>query len=271
MGASALGAGAAGLLALRLSDRRDDEAIARELLASAHAAGRFDPRALAGLPEAARRYLRAVIAPGAPLRTVTRIEMGGTLDLGSAEAPAPRPMRASQILAPPLGFLWRVRAGRAISGTDALCGGSSHSRFRMAGLVPVGRSRGLDHLRSSFGRMAGEAAFWAPTALLPERGALWHDTGTADRARVTLARGGLSQTVEIALGADGLPRAVSFPRWSDANPERRFRLQPFGGRLARFRDFEGVQLPTRVAGGNGFGTPDWFPFFHAEVRSVRFA
>ncbi|MDP1555016.1 MAG: hypothetical protein Q8L84_06115 [Hyphomonas sp.] len=48
------------------------------------------------------------------------------------------------------------------------------------------------------------------------------------------------------------------------------RFKPFGGFLSEFREFDGYTLPTRVEGGNHFGTPDFFPFFKARVTAIRF-
>jgi hypothetical protein len=63
---------------------------------------------------------------------------------------------------------------------------------------------------------------------------------------------------------------VVFPRWTDANANRTFRLQPFGGSLSEFRDFDGFCLPTHVEAGNQFGTEAYFPFFIANVTGITF-
>ena len=49
-----------------------------------------------------------------------------------------------------------------------------------------------------------------------------------------------------------------------------YRLQPFGGFLSEFRDFDGYRLPTRVEGGNFIGTEAYFPFYKAQVDHLRF-
>jgi hypothetical protein len=59
-------------------------------------------------------------------------------------------------------------------------------------------------------------------------------------------------------------------RWSNANPEKQYRLQPFGGVLSDFREVQGYRLPFRVEAGNMFGTDDYFVFFKAEVTDIRF-
>ena len=258
------------LLGLRLSDAwADRAAIARLLAVQPAEPVRFDRAMVSDLPDPARRYFLFTIAPGTPLRTVAEIEMAGELGFGTQAAPGYRPMRARQVLASPQGFVWQVRTG-IISGTDAATPDDSWSRFRVLGLIPVGRVRGdLDHARSSFGRCIAEAAFWSPAALLPGRGATWTAL-SADTAVVLVKRGDLSQSIEVRVAADGQPLSVRFDRWTNANPDKIYRLQPFGGDLSRFRVFGGFRLPTRVDGGNFYGTERYFPFYRAEVRDIRF-
>lgn len=58
-------------------------------------------------------------------------------------------------------------------------------------------------------------------------------------------------------------------RWSDANPEKRFRLQPFGGTADAEATFGGFTIPSRLNVGNHNGTDDYLPFFQAKVVSAR--
>ena len=90
-------------------------------------------------------------------------------------------------------------------------------------------------------------------------------------ARVTITHGELSQAVDVTVNAEGQPIEVFFMRWSNANPEKSHRLQPFGGTLSDFRIVQGFKLPFRLEAGNMFGTNEYFPFFKAEVRAIRFA
>jgi hypothetical protein len=91
-----------------------------------------------------------------------------------------------------------------------------------------------------------------------------------DTARVSVEVGGLAQTVDVTVREDGRPTMIVFPRWTDANPDRTFRLQPFGGYLHDFHEFDGYRIPTRIEAGNLFGTEGYFPFFKAVVDDVRF-
>ncbi|HMN19905.1 MAG TPA: hypothetical protein PKA16_00780 [Ottowia sp.] len=268
--ALALTAGLLWLGWLRLRDGRDERAEWQRLCAlQPRQPQAFLPDQVADLPEPAQRYFRHVILPGARLWTVGEIDMGGQFSLGTRTRPGYRPMQARQVLAVPHGFVWRLwlRGGLPISGSDA----AGWTRFRVLGLLPVARLGGdADHARAAFGRSVAEAVFWTPAALLPRPGVHWEAIGP-DAARVTVQSGTLSQAVEVRLAPDGCPTEVSFLRWSNANAERLYRLQPFGGRLSDFHEVAGFRLPHRVEAGNFWGTPDYFPFYRAEVRAIRFS
>jgi hypothetical protein len=138
------------------------------------------------------------------------------------------------------------------------------------GLLPVARAGGTeDHRHSAFGRHVSEAIFWTPAALLPGPGVTWEPVD-AETARVTVTRDGLRQSVDLTVDAAGRATRIRFDRWTNANPDRIWRLQPFGGTLSQERDFQGFRLPGHVEAGNFFGTPDYFPFFIADITDLRF-
>lgn len=254
----------------RLLDHRADRKAMHELAASQPAqALHFAADMVADLPEPARRYFLYTIEPGTPLYTVASISMAGHFGMGNRDQPDYLDFAATQVLAMPTGFVWKMRARRGLmrlSGSDS----QRWTRFWLMGLVPVAHQGGNpDHTRSAFGRYAAEAVFWTPAALLPGTGIRW-ESSAADHARVTINHQGLSQAVDLTVAADGQPTEVRFQRWSNANPEKQHRLQPFGGYLTEFRCFGGFRLPTHVEAGNQFGTEQYFPFFVADVTAVEF-
>lgn len=258
-----------GLLAWRQADHRADRAEMDRLIAfQPTEPGRFDPAMVAELPEPARRFFAFAIQEGTPLRTVAEIEMSGRLGRGGRKDPGYQPFRATQVLALPDGFVWKVELG---SGGARLSGSDSGRwlRFWLGGLVPLVRAEGEDIRRSAFGRSVAEAVFWTPAALLPGPGVAWEpvDAGTA---RAIVRHDGLEQPVDITVAEDGRPLRLIMPRWSDANPDGTFRVQPFGGTMSEFRSFEGFRLPTHVEAGNHFGTDAYYPFIVAEVAEIRF-
>ena len=232
----------------------------------------FDVSMVAALPEPARRFFEFAIAPGTPLHTVAEIAMEGEFSLGNKSEPNYMPMRATQVLAAPHGFVWRVRAGKRVwfAGSDGAVDGESWSRFWLLGIVPVARAgKNVDHMRAAFGRYVAEAVFWTPAALLPGKNVRWEALDDCS-ARVILTYMGLKQAVDLTVDATGRPVEVVFPRWSNANLEKTFQVQPFGGYLSEHREFNGFCLPARVEAGNLFGTDDYFAFFKATVTSIRF-
>jgi uncharacterized protein DUF6544 len=64
----------------------------------------FDPAAIVGLPEPARRWLDHAIAPGTPLWSSVELTMHGQVKLGRW-----RSFTARQILTPPDGYIWAAR------------------------------------------------------------------------------------------------------------------------------------------------------------------
>jgi hypothetical protein len=258
------------LSAWRFLDHRADREAMHQLMSMQPVQpARFDPGMTADLPEPARRYFLYTIKPGTPLYRVARISMSGRFGMGTRTNSGYIPMKATQILAMPDGFIWKMRARRGLmmlSGSDS----ESWTRFWLMGLLPVARMGGNpDHTRSAFGRYAAEAVFWTPAAVLPGPGVAWEQVDK-DCARLIVRHQDLVQSVDVTVAPDGQPIRVCFDRWSRANPEKQYRLQPFGGYLSEFQSFEGFRLPTHVEAGNHFGTDQYFPFFVADVTEVLF-
>lgn len=257
------------LLGLRLLDWRADHAEwARLAGLQPERPLRYDSKMVDGLPKPAQRYFDFAIASGTSLLPVVEIATGGEFSLGSRDAPNYRAMEAHQVLAAPHGFVWRLRlpGKMPVSGSDS----GGWTRFRILGLLPVARMGGdPDHAQSAHGRCIAESVIWSPAAVLPGPGVVWEGVDL-NTARVTVSRGARSQAVDVKVDADGRPLEVSFMRWSNANPDKEYRLQPFGGVLSDFREVQGYRLPFKVEAGNMFGTDDYFAFYKAEVNVVRF-
>ena len=258
------------LFGLRWLDDRNDEATWQYLVDQANSSsGKFDPELIGELPEPARRYFGFTIEPGAPIVSAVELEMTGELGQGSLDELKYSPMTARQILAPPHGLVWRVRSG-ALAGSDGATPTSSWTRFWLFGLLPVVRAGdNEDHRRSAFGRVVAEAAFWTPAMLLPGEQVRWEPVDD-NTARAIVSSNGLEQNVDVTVAPDGAPTQVVISRWSNENPDREYRLQPFGGYSKDFQKFGGYTLPTSVEGGNHFGTDKYFAFFKARITKIRF-
>lgn len=257
------------LLSLRLYDRHADQTEWARLTGLQPISPlMYDPKIVANLPEPAQRFFNFAIVPGTPLLPVAEINLGGQFSLGTRDDPNYQIMTADQILASPHGFVWRLnlRGRLPVSGSDS----GGWTRFRILGLIPVARMGGdSDHAQSAYGRYVAESVFWTPAAVLPRPGVIWGGVDS-NSARVTVSHGALSQTVNIRVNANGQPVEVSFSRWSNANSDKEYKFQPFGGTLSDFRKVQGYHIPFKVEAGNMFGTDDYFVFYRAEIKEVHF-
>ncbi len=228
----------------------------------------FSKELIKDLPDAAKRYFKFAISEGTPLFPHAEIDMKGEFSLGSKESPEYMTMSASQILAAPEGFIWQSRfdSKLPISGSDS----SKWTRFNLLGLFPVARAGySLDHRRSAFDRYMAESAFWTPGFLLLHPDTVWHDVGS-EHMKVTLNHENMSITLNLLISETGMPVEIHFNRWTNANPEGKYRSQPFGGKLSDFRDIGGYKIPFYVEAGNMYGESEYFPFFKAQVTDFRF-
>jgi hypothetical protein len=78
------------------------------------------------------------------------------------------------------------------------------------------------------------------------------------------------EPLHLHLRDDGTLATVHALRWSDANPDKAYRLQPFGGTVLESAAIDGFTLPVRVEMGNHFGTADYAPFFQARITAAAF-
>lgn len=260
----------AALYVLRRADHRADQSQMDHLLTfQPKNPPLYDAAMVADLPDPAQRYFNFAITPGTPLFTAAVIDMKGQFGMGDKDNPGYRDMVAKQILAAPHGFVWKMAtsAGQpTLSGSDS----QSWTRFWLAHLIPVARFGGTDdHRRSAFGRYVAEAVFWTPAAVLPGPHVRWSQAGP-DTARMTMTHDGMAQSVDVTVDDRGQPTLVVLDRWTNANPDKTWQLQPFGGRLSAFEEFGGFHLPTHVEAGNNFGSMAYFPFFVADITSITF-
>ena len=238
------------------------------------APARYDPAMVADLPEVARRYFARAIEPGTPLQRVVQLEMEGSFIMNGNSMP----MMARQILAPPSrGFVWKAEIGSGLmrfAGSDGFHmaeGGSvtSWTKFWLRGMIPLARVGGTDdHARAAATRVMLEAV-WSPASLLPQFGAEWVQTGP-DSAEIRFIDLQGIEPMQIMLDAEGNLIEVQALRWTDANPDKAYRLQTFGGRMLEMGRHGGFLIPVRVELGNMYGTPEYAPFFLATVTRAEF-
>lgn len=225
----------------------------------------FDPDMLADLPEPARRWLAHAIVPGTPLWETVELSMRGHIKIGQW-----RPFTATQVIAPPDGFIWAATAriaGVPLSGFDRLTYDTGEMRWRLLGLIPVVTARGADITRSSLGRLAAEIAL-IPTAF---GHATWAPGERPDTAAATWRFGEETETAQLSVGEDGRLTGVAVDRWGnpDGTPFGRY---PFGVSVEAESAFSGVTIPTRFTAGWWWGT-DRQPhgeFLRAHITNAVF-
>jgi hypothetical protein len=231
---------------------------------------RFRPEMVDGLPEPARRYLLHAIQPGTRLARSVRLDITGSIRL--ARDATPLPMISEEMLAPPLGYVWRARVGKGalrFSGFDVYAEGWGEMRWWMAGLVPIVRSRGSDLVRSAVGRLLGEAIF-IPSVLLPSDEVRWEPVDDSS-ARVRLVAGGEEVKVTLEVDGDGRLLRAAFARWNGdprIGPVGYVRFASEG--FAEERTFSGYTIPTRFESGWQLGDADELRFFFGKIELAEF-
>ncbi len=225
----------------------------------------FDVAMVADLPGAARRWLLHAIAVGTPLWPSVVLSMRGEIRLG-----AWRPFTATQVLAPPRGFVWAASArflGVPVTGFDRYSSGSGQMDWRLAGLVPVMTATGPDVTRSAAGRLAGEMAL-VPTTF---RAATWTPGAGDDRAVAGWRIDGQEEHAEFRVDADGRLVEVVVQRWGNPSGAP-FARYPFGVAIEAEETFDGVTIGSRLRAGWWWGTArrSEGEFFRAEITDAVF-
>jgi hypothetical protein len=211
--------------------------------------------------------LGAAIEPGTAFATAARLRMRGHIKLNRW-----LPFRATQVIAPGVGFVWRARVAGLIRGYDRAIDSRSDMHWKLGGLITVAEGSGADVTRSAAGREAGEA-MWLPTALLPRFGLEWSATDDCHAvARIPT----VSEAIDVRYEIDSLGhvRSVALPRWGDPDNNGQFAVHAFGGPMSEHETFDGVTIPTRGAVGWHFGEPGWeagefFRFHITDFELVR--
>ena len=226
--------------------------------------GSFSEADLIGLPVPAQRMLRTAIVPGTQLTAAAHLRMRGSIRIGRW-----LPFRATQVIAPSVGFLWRARVAGIIEGYDRSVDGQGEMQWKLARLFTLVSSSGPDVSRSASGREAGEA-LWVPTALLPRFGVQWRaDDDHHPVALIPTTHGPTEVRYEI--DADGRVRSLVLDRWGDPSGSGDFGLNTFGGEMTHYEAFGGMAIPTRGLVGWNFRTPAWSSgaFFRFRITAYE--
>jgi hypothetical protein len=161
-------------------------------------------------------------------------------------------------------FVWRARVG-PLEVVDRFCAGAGSTRGRLLGRLPLFAADDPDTARSAAGRAALEA-IWAPASLLPQHGVTWR----TEADELIVAGWDVPPErpeVHMRIRPDGSLVSAWALRWG--NPDRMgFRYVPCGCEVHAERRFGALVVPSRITVGWHFATPDYRPFFAAEVRKL---
>ena len=236
-----------------------------KLSAASGSDGVFTPDAVDNLPPAARRWLRASIAPGSPLAESVVLEMTGQIKLGAWHS-----FTATQVIRPGVGFVWAATARFgpiSVRGSDSFDDGSGRMTWRALRFLPVMSAAGPDVTRSAADRLAAESVF-VPTAY---RRARWVPQPDPDCCRAIWHLGGRDRVVHLRVDDAGGLREISMSRWGNPGGGP-FGLHPFGVRVAEHARFAGIRIPSVLRAFWWWGT-DREPegeFFRARITSATY-
>jgi hypothetical protein len=212
------------------------------------------------LDEPVRRYFTHALGEGAATGRPMCLTMRGRIKVG-----AWLPFTARQVSGADA-FEWRahVTIGRLtlLSVVDRFAAGSGAMDGRAFGRVRLFSDAGEDTTRSAAGRVALEAAAFAPACLLGHPGVAWRAVGD-DEIVASWSVPPEHPEVRIGIDSDGAIRSVSALRWNGKHG-----YVPCGCEVDGERRFGAYVLPARVTVGWWFGTPRYAPFFEAEVTSA---
>jgi hypothetical protein len=218
---------------------------------------------LAGLPAAARRYLRFMGVVGRPPDRSFRAHLTGRFRL----RPGQRwmPMQAWQYnSAPDLArlFLLRVRFARVLPmvGWDTYLRGHGRMHGRLLGLLTVADGTGEEFDAGELTTYLNDAILLAPSMLLGPHTS-WTPTGSPDAFDVALSAAGRCVRARVLLDGDGAPRDFSTEdRWA-ALPAGLVRTR-WTTPVTGWQAVDGRRLPT--AGAAVWHLPD-SEFRYAEI------
>ena len=181
-----------------------------------------------------------------------------------------RAFRATQVLAPPHGYVWSAHsriAGLPVSGFDRYSDAAGEMRWRLMGVVPVMSAAGDEVTRSAAGRMAAEIVL-IPTAF---RSATW-SAGIAEGEIVgRFVVDGRTDEVQLRIDSAGRVQQVQIQRWGAPLGEP-FARYPFGVTVSNETTFGGVTIPSQFSAAWFAGTDRQAEgeFFRATVTDAVF-
>ena len=223
---------------------------------------------LSSCPAPVIRYLKLAGVLGLDRKLKAHIVHGGDFRM----KPKQRwfPIRGDYHFAPEVpSFEWKASISLFplvfISVIDRYLNGVGKSLVKLESIFTIGESVGPEVNESSLGRLLTEFVLM-PTALVPSAQLRWEPIG-AESSRALLTSCGLQVSAAFSFGQDGLPEKVTIERFGVFDGE--FIKRPFIVRTSQFKKFDGLLLPTDIAGSWDMGSEE-FSWLHFKITSAEF-
>lgn len=247
-----IASGMVGLAGMRAFESRRLARI-RHSLEAGNGKGNFSEGLVHHLPEPVQRYFRHALTPGAPLYSRVSLKMSGRIQAGqNAEW---MPFKATQIIAPRRGFIWKARAWKGpvfLEVIDDYERGAGRMRVALLGLLPILNSTGPDLSHSALGRLIAESVL-VPSSLLPQGGPTWE--AEDDRCiKATVTADGEVTALNLTINDEGGLQQVSLQRYGFQHDSREWAYIPYGMEVDEETTFAGYTIPSKFRGGWWYGT-----------------
>lgn len=212
-------------------------------------AGAPVPEALDALPTPVQRYLRFAMPDGIRRIGHVRFTHGGAFRLQPGGDWLPMTAREHLFAGRP-GFLWNARIrmapGLPVIVHDHYAEGRGGVDPRLLGMVPLGQAGGPQVAQSALLRYLAEAVL-IPPALLPSPWLRW-EAMDAHHARAIISDAGLEVSAEFTFDDEGrVTEVFTTERYRTVGKEQV--RTPFYGRLAEYRRFGALVVPTVLEAG----------------------
>jgi hypothetical protein len=220
----------------------------------------FDPATLVGLDEPVRRYFAHALAAAATVDPAIRLEMAGRIKVGFW-----MPFVA-EWEGDGRQFRWSATSGPfglpVLRVLDQFEDGSGSMDVRLRPGIKLVHAADEDTTRSAAGRAAAEA-MWTPAGLLPQHDVRWRAEGE-DLIVASWEVPPERPELRMRIDRDGAVRTICVMRW-----QGRRGYVPMGGDVLEDRRFGDVTIPSRISVGWWYGTPQYKPFFEAEITAAE--
>jgi len=229
------------ILILKLNAERSFPLLVKRLLANVQISEKtFSYSQLEGLPEPVQGYFRRVLKEGQPYLDSSRITHGGWFRT-DPKKPRMKIRGREYDCANPPGFVWEGITP-SFSGIDSYVAGRGRLTIRLFSLFKIIDAAGPTYDEGELLRWLGNCTL-LPTALLPNEYISWSPEDE-NSANLHLNYQGVSVGCRVRFNAQRELVQLESRRWMNEK-----RQEDWVGRCSRYREINGVLVPTRLQVG----------------------